>query len=230
MYKYETHLHTAPVSKCGKASVEESLTFYKEMGYDGVFITNHFVNGNINMDKSLPYTEKVEFYFSDYEKALPIGERLGLKVFCGVEMSCGGPDILVYGLDKAWYLAHPEVLEIKKSEALTLMAESGALLIHAHPFREASYIDHIHLYPRHCHGVEIINSSRPEAENAMAKLYAAHYDLLTLAGSDNHGAGRHKVLAGLQCREPISDVADFIEKVKAKKTEIFTMPNPLLEA
>ena len=229
MYKYETHLHTAPVSKCGKASVAESLTFYKKMGYDGVFITNHFVGGNISMDKSHPYEERVEFYFSDYEKALPIGEKLGLKVFCGVEMNCGGPDILVYGLDKQWYLEHPEVVEIKKSEALTLMRAAGALLIHAHPFREATYIDHIHLYPRHVHGVEIINSSRPEAENAIAKLYAAHYGLLTVAGSDNHVADRHKVLAGLQCEEPICDVADFIEKVKTQKTEIFTFPNPLLQ-
>ena len=54
-FRYETHLHTAPVSKCAKVSVEESLLFYKELGYDGVFITNHFIDGNINVDGSLPY-------------------------------------------------------------------------------------------------------------------------------------------------------------------------------
>ena len=41
MLKYETHLHTSPVSKCAKASVRESLEFYKKAGYAGVFITNH---------------------------------------------------------------------------------------------------------------------------------------------------------------------------------------------
>ena len=52
MYKYETHLHTYPVSGCAKAGVRESLEFYKSLGYDGVFITNHFLDGNVNLDHS----------------------------------------------------------------------------------------------------------------------------------------------------------------------------------
>ena len=32
-YRYETHLHTYPVSRCGKADVYESLDFYKQNGY-----------------------------------------------------------------------------------------------------------------------------------------------------------------------------------------------------
>ena len=58
MYKYETHLHTFPVSRCAKAGVMESLEFYKKLGYDGVFITNHFLNGSINIDNEKPYEEK----------------------------------------------------------------------------------------------------------------------------------------------------------------------------
>ena len=61
MYRYETHLHTSPVSKCARAGVRESLLFYKRLGYDGVFITNHFLDGNVNIDKTLPYDEKLEF-------------------------------------------------------------------------------------------------------------------------------------------------------------------------
>ena len=64
-YFYETHLHTYPVSACAKAGVRESLEFYKSEGYRGVFITNHFLDGNINIDKSLPYEERLRFYFSD---------------------------------------------------------------------------------------------------------------------------------------------------------------------
>ena len=48
MFKYETHLHTMPVSKCAHKSIRENLEFYKKAGYDGVFITNHFLDGNIN--------------------------------------------------------------------------------------------------------------------------------------------------------------------------------------
>jgi histidinol phosphatase-like PHP family hydrolase len=137
MYKYETHLHTFPVSRCGKASVRENLEFYKNLGYDGVFITNHFLDGNVNIDGSKSYEEKIEFYFSDYEEGLKIGEEIGIKVFCGQELTYGGTDFLIYGLDKEWYLAHPEIMDMKKSAELPFMMEHGALVIQAHPYREA---------------------------------------------------------------------------------------------
>ena len=65
MYQYETHLHTLPVSKCARAGVRENLEFYKSLGYAGVFITNHFLDGNINIDRTLPYEDRIRFYFSD---------------------------------------------------------------------------------------------------------------------------------------------------------------------
>ena len=67
-FLYETHLHTSPVSKCASASVKDSLEFYKSIGYDGVFITNHFLDGNNNIDSKKSYKEKINFYFYDYEK------------------------------------------------------------------------------------------------------------------------------------------------------------------
>lgn len=227
MYKYETHLHTFPVSRCAKATVGQSLEFYKKMGYDGVFITNHFIDGNINMDYSKPYEEKIHFYFSDYEKGLEIGKELGIQVFCGVELSYGGTDFLVYGLDKKWFLAHPEIVSMKKSEELTLMMQSGALIIQAHPFREAFYIDHIRLFPRNVHGVEIINGAQTEEMNQLAKIYAEHYGLIPFAGSDNHLPTAHKKLAGVCCDEPVSDIWDFIDRTKNGKMKVFTLDNEM---
>lgn len=223
MYKYETHLHSAPVSKCASAKIEDNLRYYKELGYDGVFITNHFLDGSLNIDRNAPYEERLNFFFSDYEKGLEIGKELGIKVFCGAEMNYGGTDFLVYGLDKQWYLAHPEIMEMKKSEEMRFLKENGALIIQAHPFREASYIDHIRLYPWCIDGVEVINACRTDLENKMAGLYAENYGLIPFAGSDNHHARRHKKLAGVCCEEPIQDVQDFIRKVKSGKMEIFTL-------
>lgn len=222
-YLYETHCHTAPVSKCAKASVRETLEFYKEIGFAGVFITNHFIDGNINCDKTLPYEEKLDFYFSDYEEAKRIGEELGIPVFLGVELAYKGTDFLVYGLDKEWYYAHPEIETMEKREELALMAEAGALIIQAHPFREARYIECIRLFPRHVHGVEINNASRTEFENKMAEEYAKSYELLTFAGSDNHGASKKKTLAGMSSSTPIVDEADFVDRVKNRELEIFSI-------
>ena len=217
MYKYEPHLHTFPVSRCSKSSVRESLEYYKELGYDGVFITNHFLDGNINIDKTKPYEEKIAFYFSDYEEALVIGKELGIKVFLGVEISEKGTDFLVYGLDKQWFLDHPEIMEMERSAELQLMMDSGALLIQAHPFRGRFPI---RLFPKWIHGVEVFNSHDLDSSE-LALQYCRHYGLIEFAGSDNHRGPLQTDLAGIRCCLPIDSVEDFIQKVKSGQTEVF---------
>ena len=222
MYRYETHCHTAPVSKCANASVRETLAFYKQQGYTGVFITNHFLDGNINIDRTLPFSERIEFHFSDYESALKIGKELGIDVFCGVEMSYGGTDFLVYGLEKDWWLAHPQLEGMKKTAQLRILMEAGALVIQAHPYREAHYIDHIRLFPRHVHGVEVINATARDFYNDMALHYATAFELLPFAGSDNHSGYRTK-LAGMEFDSPVTDAADFRDKILANKGHVFSI-------
>lgn len=225
MYRYETHLHTSPVSRCARASVRETLEFYKSLGYDGVFITNHFLDGNINIDNNRPYEERINFYFSDYEEGVKLSKEIGIKVFCGVELSYLGTDFLVYGLDKEWYLKNPQIMDMKKSDELKFLMESGALVVHAHPYREDFYIDHIRLYPRCVEGVEVINACRSDFENSMADHYADNYSLLKTAGSDNHIASNIKRLAGMASDTPLIDENDFIKRVRNGEMTIFTLEN-----
>jgi predicted metal-dependent phosphoesterase TrpH len=224
-YRYDTHVHTSPVSRCARATVRQTVEFYKRKGYDGIFITNHFLDGNINIDYSEPYEKKIEFYFSDYEEALKIGEELGLKIFLGVELSYRGTDFLIYGLDKQWYLAHPEIMDMDKTSELRFMMEEGALVIQAHPFREAHYIDHIRLYPHCVHGIETINAERTDQCNDLGNYFADSYGFHKTAGSDNHIAGAAKRLAGMISSEPIKDEADFIRHVLADDMELFLEEN-----
>ena len=223
MYRYETHLHTYPVSRCAKRTVRENLEFYKSLGYDGVFITNHFLDGNINIERDRPYEEKLEFYCSDYEEGLRLSKEIGIKVFFGVEMSYKGTDFLVYGLDKAWFLAHPEIMEMSRSALLTFLMESGALVIQAHPYREASYIDHIRLFPHCIEGVETLNGCRTDFENGMADAFANAYGFVKTAGTDNHVSSKLKRLAGMESDTPLVDEADFISRVRNSEMNIFTI-------
>ena len=153
-----------------------------------------------------------------------MGIILRIKVFCGVELSLEGTDFLIYGLNKEWFLSHPEIMKMKKREELSLMMEQGALVIQAHPFREAGYIDHIRLFPRRVHGVEIINACHIR-ENEIAKIYAEHYGLLPFAGTDNHFGGSMKNLAGICCEEPIQDKQDFILRIKTQNYKLFSLKN-----
>ena len=226
MYRYETHLHTWPVSKCGKATVRETLEAYKALGFAGVCITNHFINGNINIESNRSYEERIRFYFSDYEEACRIGQEIGLQVFGGVEMGHFGSDFLVYGLGKEWYLAHPEIEEMGETNMtglLTLLMEQGALVIHAHPFRERNYIDHIRLYPRHVHGVEVYNACNVELANEMALSYANGYGLRHFAGTDNHSAGNRQIFAGMESDTPLVDEDDFIKRILANQMKPFRL-------
>ena len=215
MYLYETHLHTSPASGCAKWCAEEAVAYYKNAGYAGIFITNHFLDDDLPALRKLPYALQIELYCADYEEGLRAGEKLGLSVFLGIEITYKGSDFLVYGLDKAWFLSHPEIDGMPIKDFLALAQSYGALVIHAHPFRESGYIDHIRLYPRSVHGVEIDNANRSTFENEMAKQYAANYNLIPFAGSDIHGKEPHGERAGMCCEVPIENEKDFVQKVLA---------------
>lgn len=139
----------------------------------------------------------------------------------GVEITYKGTDFLIYGLDKEWFLNNPQIMDMKKSEELKFLAENGALVIQAHPYREACYIDHIRLFPRCVHGVEVINACRTHEENKMAKIYADNYMLIEFAGTDNHIGKEIGTLAGVMFDNPISSEYDFIDAVKEGKGKIF---------
>ncbi len=223
MYRYEMHVHTFPVSACGHADVKETLEYYKNLGYDGVFITNHFLDGNIGIDYSESYENKINFYFSDYEKGLTIGKEIGIKVFLGIEISYKGTDFLIYGLNKDWFLQHPEIMDMKMSDKLSTMRKNGAFLAQAHPYREANYIDHIRLFPRSVDSVEVVNACRTNLENEMAHIYAKSYGLLEMAGSDNHFGKSQTKLAGMESKTPLNSVEDFINGMKNGTLKIFEL-------
>lgn len=223
MFRYETHLHSSPVSKCGSYSVRDNLEFYKEIGYDGVFLTNHFIDANIGCDRKLPYEEQIEFYFTDIEEGERIAPEIGIKFFWGIETSYLGTDFLVYGLSKEWYLNHPEIMTVSRKEMLTMMANDGALIIQAHPFREASYIDHIRLFPYHVHGVEVDNCGNEDFQNDMAKMYADVYHLPHSAGSDNHISRYISRLAGVEFERPVESIGDFIRRMKNGEAKTFSI-------
>ena len=46
MYRYHTHVHTSLASACARNTGIEMVRAYKEKGYTGIFITDHFFNGN----------------------------------------------------------------------------------------------------------------------------------------------------------------------------------------
>ncbi|HLV09973.1 MAG TPA: PHP domain-containing protein [Halanaerobiales bacterium] len=221
LFKYETHAHTAEGSKCSKISAVELVHIYKRWGYSGICITDHFLNGNTTVPEVLPWTERIELFCRGYEKAYAEGEEIGIEVFFGWEYSYKGTDILTYGLDKEWLLSHPGLLGYSINEYCDLAHNSGGLLVHAHPFREAEYIAMIRLLPRRVDTVEVINACRTDFKNERALEYANNYNLLKLAGSDTHRA-QIESLAGIQAKRKLGDIDDMIKVIKDGQAEVFS--------
>lgn len=225
-FKYETHLHSSPVSRCAKAGIEESLKYYKKLGYDGVFLTNHFIGGNFRDDGLTTDAEKVDFYVSDYFEGLKVAKEIGIKLFFGVEMSYKHhTDFLIYGLSPEWYQEHLEVLTMPFPERLDFLKLHGAFIVHAHPFRNSFNSDSlplpISLFPRHVDAVEVKNAANSKDLDKIALYYANHYGLQHFAGSDNHWGGKAKKLCGVVTTKPINDLDDFVKVLKEKKYKIF---------
>lgn len=220
LYKYETHSHTSQTSRCSKISGVELARFYKELGYTGLFITDHFFNGNTTVPHDLEWEKKVELFEAGYLDAKSEGDKIGLDVFFAWEYTWGGNDFLIYGLSREWLLENPDQFSKKPREYMDHVRACGGMVIHAHPFRESGYIESIRLIPRNVDGVEAINSSRPDLENSSAFWYAKNYGLLISAGSDNH-VGRREKLAGVYLPERISSETDFVRLMKEGKAEIF---------
>ncbi len=221
LYKYEPHCHTSEGSKCSRIDGASLARFYKYLGYTGIIITDHFYNGNTAVPRELPWNEWVAKFTEGYKNAKKEGDRIGIDVFFAWEYSIKGNDFLIYGLDENWLYEHPDQLGWHYREYMKNVRADGGMVIHAHPFREAGYIDHIRLIPRDCDGVEVLNASMQDPEvNRRALWYADSYKLIKCAGSDNH-VGKREHLGGVYLPERIKSVGEFITLMKSGKGEIF---------
>lgn len=214
MFKYETHLHTAQSSACASATGKEQAIQYKQAGYDGIIITDHFFRGNTCISRKLPWEIRINLFFKGYEDAKKAGDEIGLKVFYGYEETFEGTDFLVYGLTKEWMMTHPQMEYFTIKEQFEAVRRNGGMVIQAHPFRMRPYIPKIRLFPNHVDGVEVFNYGNYEDENKKAFRYAKDYNLPMTSGSDGHG---HTVLGGgIISPAPLNSVTDYIELIKSE--------------
>ena len=228
-YAYETHLHTSEGSRCGRSTGAEMAVACKEAGYTGIIVTDHFYYGNTAADRSLPWSDWVEAYCLGYENAKKKGDEIGLKVMFGWESSYEGTDFLIYGLDKEWLLRHPEIKDATIEEQYTLVHNDGGLIIHAHPYREASYIPAIRLFPDYVDGVETLNAAHevrnmltdgtvPYNDKALA--YAKEHDFPETGGSDIHSTDLFG--GGMAFSHPLSDIHDYIKAVMNREGKLMS--------
>ncbi|MDR0378087.1 MAG: PHP domain-containing protein [Spirochaetaceae bacterium] len=215
-YLYETHLHTAQGSACANSRGRDYIRHYKDKGYTGVIVTDHFFNSNTAIDLDMPWKRWVEEYCRGYEEARQEGERIGVDVFFGWEESFDGDDYLVYGLGKEWLLEHPEAARWTVPQQYRAVHKYGGCVVHAHPFRYRGYIPRIYLSPRWVDAVEAANSANDPSSDALAMCYAKSQGLPVTAGSDIHGVNQLKTgpVFGVCLDKKMETIQDYVRAIR----------------
>lgn len=220
---YETHMHTSTSSACGKSLGSEYISYYKELGYAGIIITDHFFNGNCAVDRSLPWEEKIKRFCEGYKIAKAEGDRQGFDVFFGFEDNFGGDEYLIYGIDEEWLLAHPEMMEWDHVTHYQKIKEAGGLVVQAHPFRERDYIQSLNLHPYQADAWEVANAGNPTENDQLAFALAKKLGLKMTAGSDMHKVGQTSVGVpyGVSFPYKLNSIQDYVNGIKNGDNDIY---------
>lgn len=219
-YLYETHLHTVQGSACGRSEGREYPQIYKRLGYAGIFVTDHFFQGNCAVPKELPWRQRVDAYMAGYRDAKAEGDRIGFDVFFGIEQNFEGDEYLVYGIDAEFLYANPEIETWTRPELIRHVHEYGGAVVQAHPFRERGYLKEIHLMPCGVDAVEGINTANhmPE-QDELAVRYAQNLGLRMTCGNDIHRAEAilPEIIGATVTQRKIESSRDFADLIRSSE-------------
>jgi hypothetical protein len=226
-YLYETHLHTCQGSACGVSRGKDYISRYIDLGFTGIFVTDHFFNSNCKPDRRLPWADWVAEFCSGWEDAKNEGDRLGLDVFFGWEETFDGDDYMVYGLDKKWLLSHPELVRWNRRELRREVNKAGGCVVQAHPFRQHHYLRDIRLMPFLVDAVEAGNMhNRENFYDGAAFEYAQMLGLPAVAGSDIHRADDAEKMMpyGIEVENKFDSASDYAALILGKNKYQLKVP------
>jgi len=108
--KIDLHSHTFPASVCSNIKVEDLIRKSKEIGLDGVCLTEH----------NKPW---------DKDAVLRLRDKFSFPVFRGMEVTTKDGDVLVFGLNEEMNGI------VSAAELRQRVSDAGGFMIAAHPFR-----------------------------------------------------------------------------------------------
>lgn len=224
MYLVDVHTHTSEVSSCGVYTAAESVEHYAALGYNAIFVTDHFKREFLQR-KSGTYEERVEAFMSGYRLALEAGKRRGLDVYFGAEVKLEGSDneYLVYGIDEGFLLSNEDLCGLTVPALSERVHAAGAAIFQAHPFRPRMTMAD----PKLLDGIEVCNGNpRHNSSNLHAISVALEDGLLMLSGSDSH-EGTDPGMGGMAFLRPFSNASEMLEMIRAGAYRLIVAPEKL---
>ncbi len=193
-YKIELHAHTKPASPCSDMTPKRLVKAYKELDFDGVVITNHFIDFLLKSDNPNKVSDT---YLKDYYETKNAAEKHNLKVYLGMEVRFpeNHNDYLVYGVDESDI---KEVFSYIHSDFITFykgFKNDKNVILQAHPFRDGMVLQD----PQYLDGIEVFNiHPNHNGRVALANRYAnEHPHFIKTCGTDFHHEGHQGLGATL---------------------------------
>ena len=196
----DLHVHTHPASPCSSAPIHEVIEEAKNIGLDGICLTDHN-------------------YVWDAGVVEGLQQRHGFLILKGNEITTDQGDMVVFGLER-------DVQGIIKLEDLGReVQEAGGFIIAVHPFRGflTFGLGDLGLTPqkamerphfKHVDALEVLNGKVTEKENGFADEVAAGLGLPVTGGSDAHEVSEVGVYA-TRFSMAIKDEKGLIEALKS---------------
>lgn len=185
MFKIDMHVHTSQVSVCGKVDAESIVREYKNIGYSGIVITDHFNKRTFESLNGETWKEKVDAFLEGYHIAKKTGDETGLSVYLGMELKTteNNNEFLCYGFDENFLYENENLFLKPIAEIKKIADEHGIIIIQAHPCRDVCMAAD----PESIHGTEVFNGHfNHNSRNDRAKEICIKNKGIPLSGSDAH--------------------------------------------
>lgn len=207
--KLDLHAHSSGISHCCRIPAETVLSFARDIGLDGIVLTNHYTKYYLKDNDAMAFARE---YIAEYEYTKRLGDEMGLKVFFGVEVTweeSPSVHILIYGVSPDFVLKHPEMYDYSQKKLYEAVREAGGAMIQAHPFRNGTTV----LDTAYLDGLEI-NCHPLYRESCAEKLIGiAHENKLIMTCAGDFHADTYRPVCATYLPDSITEnreIADFL--------------------
>lgn len=218
-YKYELHCHTGAVSRCATVPPETAVEKYKEQGYDGMVVTDHYSCQTFLERHILAPQKDNEFFLEGYRRALKAaGDSFTVLLGMEIRFYGNGNDYLVYGLTPEFLEKNGNLMALYPRRFHELCKENNMIFVQAHPFRPYIYRTN----PKYLDGCEIYNAkNKNEGINEKAEKWAKKNDMqIRIGGSDLHKENHFDNISGITTDEKITTNDDLVRILRSGSFEI----------
>ncbi len=198
----DMHAHSSGISECCQMPYNKVIDTAKENGMDGIVLTNHYQSAYV---KNGDVADFVERYIEEYYKAKEYGDKAGITVIFGVEVTMekhGGVHLLVYGIAPEFLKENPLLFDMTQKELYALIKANNGVIAQAHPYRnginrllDTAFLDGVEI---NCH--PLYHKSYAEEVMAIAK----ERRLFLTCGADFH-ADTYRAKCGLYIPDDTND-------------------------